>query len=173
MHRKGVVKLKILLTAIYVLVVGLVSFFAGLIVPRHIFDENKFPFRAFRWEKGGKVYDKLYIKKWKAKLPEMSKITNMIFPKSLKKNMTADDFDRLVKESCIAELSHYFLFVCSMGIYYIWRGKLGAFLALIYGFFGNVTYIIIQRYNRPHFIAVRDKLRMREERRVNAQLSGV
>ena len=165
--------MKILITAIYVLVVGLACFFAGLIIPRHIFDENKFPYKSFKWERDGKIYEKLCIKKWKAKLPEMSKITNMIFPKSLKKNMTADDFDRLVKESCIAELSHYVLFICSAGIYYIWRGKIGAFLALIYGFFGNVTYIIIQRYNRPHFIAVRDKLRKREERRASAQLSRV
>ncbi|MBQ7986547.1 MAG: hypothetical protein IJ304_04695 [Clostridia bacterium] len=164
--------MKILITAIYVLVVGLVCFFAGLIVPRSIFDENKFPYKSFKWEDGGKIYDKLHIKSWKAKLPEMSKITKLIFPKKLKKNMTADDFDRLVKESCIAELSHYVLCVCSLGIYYIWRGKLGAFLALIYGVLGNVTYIIIQRYNRPHFIAVRDKLKVREERRLNAGLSG-
>lgn len=163
--------MKILITAIYVLVVGQICFFAGLVTPRNIFDENKFPFKPFKWENGGKVYDKLHIKKWKSKLPEMSKLTNLIFPKRLKKNMTSEDFDRLVKESCIAEISHYILFVCSMGIYYIWRGKIGAFLALIYGFLGNVTYIIIQRYNRPHFITVRDKLRVREERRASAELS--
>lgn len=162
--------MKILITAIYVVVVGQICFWLGLFLPRRIFDENAFPFKSFRWEKGGKVYDKLRIKKWKAKLPEMSKITKLIFPKKLKQNMTAEDFDRLVKESCVAELSHYVLFVCSMGIYYIWRGKLGSFLALVYGVLGNVTYIIIQRYNRPHFIAVRDKLKLREERRVNAKL---
>ena len=57
--------------------------------------------------------------------------------------------------------------------YYIWRGKIGTFFALIYSLFGNVTYIIIQRYNRPHFMAVRDKMKLREERRANAELSGV
>lgn len=165
--------MKIVITAIYVLVVGLVCFFAGLLVPRHIFDENKFPYKAYKWEKGGKIYEKLRIKRWKSRLPEMSKITKLIFPKKLNKNMTAEDFDRLVKESCIAELSHYILCVFSIGIYYIWRGKIGTFLALIYGILGNVTYIVIQRYNRPHFIAVRDKLRKREERRASAQLSGI
>lgn len=165
--------MKILFTLIYVLVIGQACFWLGLFVPRHLFDENKFPYREFKWEKGGKVYDKLHIKKWKAKLPEMSKITKLIFPKKLKKSMTSEDFDRLVKESCIAELSHYILCVLSLGIYYIWRGKIGAFLSLIYGVLGNVTYIIIQRYNRPHFIAVRNRLRAREERRANAQLSGV
>lgn len=163
--------MKIIITVIYVLVVGLGCFFTGLAIPRRIFDENKFPYKPFKWEKDGKVYEKIQIKKWKSKLPEMSKMTNIIFPKKLNKNMTSEDFDRLVKESCIAELSHKVLFICSVGIYYIWRGKIGAFLALIYGFFGNVTYILIQRYNRPHFIAVRDKLRCREERRASAQLS--
>ncbi len=165
--------MKILITALYVIFVGQLCFWIGLFLPRNIFDENAFPYKLFEWENGGKVYEKLHIKKWKAKLPEMSKITNLIFPKKLKRNMTADDFDRLVKESCIAELSHYVLCICSLGIYYIWRGKFGAFLALFYGFFGNVTYIIIQRYNRPHFIAVRDKLKMREERRANAELSRI
>ena len=66
-------KLKILITAIYILVVGLGCFFAGLLVPREKIDENKFPFKAFKWEKSGAVYEKLHIKKWKSKLPEMSK----------------------------------------------------------------------------------------------------
>lgn len=160
--------MKILLTLIYVTVVGQVCFWTGLFLPRGIFNENRFPFREFKWEKGGKVYDKLGIKKWKAKLPEMSRITSLIFPKKLKNNMTSEDFDRLVKESCIAELSHYVLCVCSMGIYYIWRGKIGTFLALVYGVLCNATYVIIQRYNRPHFVAVRDKMRQREERQANA-----
>lgn len=165
--------MKIVITLVYILVVGLSCFFAGLIVPRYIFDEKKFPYREFKWENGGKVYERLRIKKWKARLPEMSKITSLIFPKKLKKNMTSEDFDRLVKESCIAELTHYILLVCSVGIYYIWRGRLGRFLAFIYGLLGNVTYIVIQRYNRPHFIAVRDRLRIREERRNGAKLSRV
>lgn len=165
--------MKILITAVYVIVVGQICFWVGLFLPRRIFNENAFPFKLFKWENGGKIYDRLHIKKWKAKLPEMSKLTSLIFPKKLKKNMTSEDFDRLVKESCIAELSHYVLFVCSLGIYYIWKGRLGALLALIYGVVGNVTYIIIQRYNRPHFIAVRDRLKLREERKANAELQRI
>lgn len=165
--------MKILITVIYLILIGQLCFWGGLFLPRNLFNENKFPFKLFKWEKNGKIYDILCIKKWKAKLPEMSKLTRLIFPKKLHQNMTSDDFDRLVKESCVAELSHYILCVFSIGIYYIWRGKIGTFFALIYSLFGNVTYIIIQRYNRPHFMAVRDKLKLREERRANAELSGV
>lgn len=160
--------MKILYTLIYITVIGQACFWLGLILPRNIFDENKFPYRLFKWEKGGKLYDKLRIKKWKSKLPEMSMLTKVIFPKKLKKDMTSADFDRLVKESCIAELSHYVLCILSIGIYYIWKGKIGLLLTLLYSVLGNVTYIVIQRYNRPHFISVRDKLKLREERRANA-----
>lgn len=160
--------MKVLYTLIYITVIGQACFWAGLILPRDMFDENKLPYRLFKWERDGRVYDRLRIKKWKSKLPEMSTITKVIFPKKLKKDMTSADFDRLVKESCIAELSHYVLCIFSLGIYYIWEGKIGLLLTLLYSVFGNVTYIVIQRYNRPHFIAVRDKLKLREERRANA-----
>lgn len=171
MRKKGNDKMKVLMTVIYIIVVGLTCFFAGLVIPRSFFDENKFPFKLFSWEKNGKIYDKLHIKKWKAKIPEMSKISKMIFPKKLKKNMSSTDFDRLVKESCVAEVIHYVLCLFSVGIYYIWRGKIGKILAFMYVVLGNITYVIIQRYNRPHFIDVRDKLKMREERRESVQLS--
>ena len=160
--------MKILLTFIYVTIIGQSCFWIGLILPRSIFFENKFPYKEYKWERGGSIYNILRVKSWKSKVPDMSKITRVIFPKKLCRNMTSKDFDRLIKESCIAELSHYVLFILSFIIYQIWRGKIGIVLVVLYNLVGNIPYIIIQRYNRPHFIKVRDKLKMREERRVSA-----
>lgn len=160
--------MKLFITFIYMTITGQACFWVGLILPRNLFLEDKFPFKAFRWEKNGSAYDALKVKKWKTKVPDMSKITGLIFPKRLRNNMTSADFDRLVKESCIAELSHYVLFILSYGIYQIWRGKTGLILLILYNLIGNVPYIIIQRYNRPHFIKVRDRLKIREEKHSSA-----
>ena len=159
--------MKILMTIIYILVIGQVGFFFGLSLPRDCFNENAFPYKLFDWEKNGSIYEKTYIRKWKTRVPDMSMITKRIFPKKIKQNIKSADVDRLVKESCIAEMVHYILCLFSIGIYNIWKGKLGIIFALLYIFIGNVPYIIIQRYNRPNFIALRDKLKVREERLSN------
>ena len=160
--------MKILLTFIYITVIGQGCLWLGIVIPRNIFSESRFPYRAYRWEKGGDIYDKLKVRRWKAKVPDMSKVTRVIFPKKLCKNMTSKDLERLVQESCIAELSHYILFVLSFGIYQIWKSKVGFWLVVFYNLLGNLPYIIIQRYNRPHFVKVRDKLKIREERKQSA-----
>ncbi|MBO5060566.1 MAG: hypothetical protein J6C82_06615 [Clostridia bacterium] len=159
--------MKILILIIYITVIGQGCFFFGLALPRKKIDENKFPYKAFLWEQNGKFYDRFRVKKWKTKVPDMSVLTNKIFPKKLHGDMTSDDIDRLIKESCIAEMIHYILCVLSIGIYHIWKGKIGIVLTVLYNLLGNLPYIIIQRYNRPHFIELRERLKIREERRVN------
>lgn len=160
--------MKLLLTFIYITIIGQACFWIGLVLPREMFSKNKFPYKEYKWEKGGRVYNILRVKRWKARVPDMSKLTRLLFPKKLCRDMTSKDFDRLMQESCIAELSHYVLFILSFGIYQIWKGKVGIILTIVYNLVGNVPYIIIQRYNRPHFAKVRDKLKLREERRTLA-----
>ena len=97
----------------------------------------------------------------------MSTLPNKLMPKKVNLHITAADVDKLVKESCVAELIHYLLCVFSIGIYNIWEDGTGIVLAVLYVLFGNVPYIIIQRYNRPNFISLRDRLKIREERNAN------
>ncbi len=163
---KGV-KMKILFTIIYFILIGQGCFYFGLALPRDKFYENKFPYKSFAWEKNGKIYDNLHIKKWKSRVPDMSMLTHLIFPKRVQANITAQKLDRLVKESCVAEIIHYILCVFSIGFYHIWKGKTGTIISVLY-FLGNIPYILIQRYNRPHFISLRDKMILREERHINA-----
>lgn len=159
--------MKILMTVIYFTVIGQGCFYIGLALPRKAFDENSFPYRSFKWENNGKIYDKLKVKKWKSVVPDMSMITKLIFPKRIRGSVTSADLDRLAKESCVAEMIHYVLCILSVGFYHIWRGKTGVLLSVLY-FLGNVPYIIIQRYNRPNFVSLRDRLALREERIANA-----
>ncbi len=163
--------MKIIALIIYITVIGQGCFFGGMALPREKFNENQFPYRTYKWEKGGSFYDIFCVKSWKTKVPDMSMLTDKLFSKKLHKNMTYRDIDRLVKESCIAEMSHYVLILLSLGIYHIWKGKMGVLLTILYNLFGNLPYIIIQRYNRPHLVSVRDRMKLREERRANGRLS--
>lgn len=158
--------MKILMTVIYFIVIGQGCFYFGLALPRRLFDEDSFPYKPFKWENDGRFYDKFRVKKWKAVVPDMSMITKLIFPKRIKTNVTSAELDRLVKESCVAEMIHYVLCILSIGFYHIWKSKTGVILTILY-FVGNIPYIMIQRYNRPNFISLREKLKLREERLAN------
>lgn len=66
--------MSLLYAALYVAALGILSHFVGQALPRAHFDPQKFPYRSADWENGGKVYEKLGIKHWKDRLPDMSKI---------------------------------------------------------------------------------------------------
>ncbi len=149
--------MSLLYAALYVAALGILSHFVGQALPRAHFDPQKFPYRSADWENGGKVYEKLGIKHWKDRLPDMSKI----MPDMVKKKMSAvksQGMDVLIAETCVAECVHWALMLLSLGIFFFWRGAWAVVFWLVYNLLGNLPFIIIQRYNRP-------RLAMLEQRR--------
>ena len=155
--------MKLLMSIVYVAVIGILAHYVGESLPRGLFSEYKFPSRAFKWERDGKFYNRLNIKKWKTKLPDMSRIMRDMLPKRVTYDATSDNIDELIKETCVAECIHHWLCVFSVGIYLIWKDYVGVILALVFVAF-NIPFMMIQRYNRPHLIKLRNKLLKREER---------
>ena len=155
--------MKLLMSIVYVAVIGILAHYVGESLPRGLFSEYKFPYRAFKWERDGKFYNRLNIKKWKTKLPDMSRIMRDMLPKRVTYDATSDNIDALIKETCVAECIHHWLCVFSVGIYLIWKDYVGVVLALVFVAF-NIPFMMIQRYNRPHLIKLRNKLLKREER---------
>lgn len=148
--------MKLLFALLYIAALGIASHFVGQALPRAHFSPERFPYRAYGWENGGKVYEKLGIKHWKDKLPDMSRI----MPDMVKKRMTSDA-DALIAETCVAEMIHACLMLLSLGIFAFWRGAWAWVFWLVYNIFGNVPFILIQRYNRPRLV----KLASRRKRR--------
>jgi len=162
--------MELLATLVYVTIIGQICFFAGVALPRRFFNENAFPFKTFHFEKSGRIYQVFRVRKWKAKLPDMSRYTAIIYPKKVYSGISSKNLDRLVKESCVAEFSHYMLSVLSIGIYYIWKkSKTGVILAILY-ILGNVPFIMIQRYLRPKYIRLKEKLITKEEHKEYAKI---
>lgn len=157
--------MKFLYSLIYIAVLGILSHFVGQALPRKWFDAEKPPYKAAGWEKGGRIYEKLGIKRWKDIMPDMSRI----MPDMVKKKLTNENkergMDTLIAETCVAECVHWGLVILSFGILFWWRGLRAALFLLVYNIFGNLPFIIIQRYNRPRLVMLEQR---RKRRAINA-----
>ena len=116
---------------------GVVSFVLGRLVPKEWFDYTRFPYRSFAFEKGGKIYEAIGIAKWQSRVPDMS---------------------RIFRETCAAEATHALLILAGLGLLAIWPGAGGIVLYLIYAIFGNLVFLIIQRYNRPRLVRLYERM---------------
>ncbi len=142
-----------LLCISYLSLTGLTAFILGRLLPKQWFRGDLFPYRSFAFEKRGTIYNRLHIKVWQSKVPDMSRILPDLMPG---KRLSADyreQLPRMVQETCIAELTHFVL--CLTGLYCmkLWRG-MGGFILSILNLLGNAVFIIIQRYNRPRLMCL-------------------
>jgi len=142
---------------IYLSIMSLSIFYIGVFIPRNIFNPEAFPLRAFGWESGGKIYEKLYIRKWKDKVPDMSKINKRLLPKKFDFDSDSSYLLMLLYETCVAEFVHYVLIVLGFFCRLLWTGAGGNIVSIIWAL-GNVPFIIIQRYNRPKILKTYRKM---------------
>lgn len=145
--------MQLLRTIHYILCTSVVVFILGRVYPRKWIFENRFPFKSFRFEKDGRIYNKINIMKWKTKLPDASVIITKIIPcfmprKRLDQN---NQIPILIKETCIAEITHVLAAILGFGCVFIWEGVGGWIVSIAFLLF-NIPFIIIQRFNRPRLI---------------------
>ena len=146
----------------YLFWIGVFSLPIGAMLPRSRFQRDCYPFRAMKWERDGQIYEKLRVREWKDKMPDASKAVSYLAKKKLSGSIQSDQVERLVQETCVAELTHIFLIGLGFGCVLIAKSIYGFVLSLLWGI-GNLVFIVIQRYNRPVLIKLADKLRRREE----------
>ena len=148
---------------LYFAVSGVVSFLAGRLLPKSWFKAEHRPWRCRSWEKGGSCYERLNIRRWQNKLPDMSRILPFMMPP---KKLCGDiqlRLPRMLQETCVAEFIHGLL--CLTGLYCLrlWPGLGGFVMYLLYVLVFNVPYILIQRYNRPRLLRLQSRLQTRAE----------
>ena len=71
------------------------------------------PHRTFSWEREGRVYEAMGIRRWKDRLPDKSKHTKKTFTKQMKGHDSIDGLVRFLQETCVAELVHWCLLLLS------------------------------------------------------------
>lgn len=149
--------------AIYLALIGICSSFAALL-PRQWFHADRFPFRAYPWEQDGAIYERIGVRRWKDRLPDMSRILPWLDKKQLTTAPTAAQAQRMIAETCVAEMVHIVLSLLTLACILIWpHGGFG--LSIVYILIGHIPYIIIQRYNRPRLVRMHRLIAQREARR--------
>ena len=146
-----------LMTAIkYMALIGILAHVIGEALPRRWFHWERFPYRAFAWEREGRFYESLGIRKWKDHLPDKSKHTKKTFTKQMKGHDNTDSLVRFLQETCVAECVHWCLVVFSFPLYGYVPTPFGAAVSTLYAL-SNIPFIIIQRYNRPRLLRVSNR----------------
>lgn len=143
----------------YFALTGVLALLLGRILPKSRLHPEGLLFRSRPFEQDGKLYEKLNIKQWQNRLPDMSRILPFLMPP---KKLSGDYKQRLpmmIEETCVAELIH--VLVCISGLYslQLWPGTGGVSVYLIYVVVFNLPYIMIQRYNRPRLMKLYRKVR--------------
>ena len=147
LYRKDVSRtMQFLKCACYLAGLGVLSFVLGRLVPKAWFDYTRFPYRAFAFERDGKVYEALGIAHWQSRVPDMSRL----FPKLMPPKKLSARPDELM--------------LAGLGVIFIWPCAWGILLYLVYAIFGNLIFILIQRYNRPRLVRLYERQRAKRSK---------
>ena len=147
----------------YLTVVGVLSFLAGKALPREWFDCGRPLFRIREWERNGLIYERVGIRRWKDKVPDMSRIIRSMLPKRLSTGAPDENARLVLRETCVAEFIHIELILTGLGCLLIWPGAGGAVVFLLW-VLGNVPFIWIQRYNRPRLTRLLGRMEAQKRR---------
>ncbi|MDO4566009.1 MAG: glycosyl-4,4'-diaponeurosporenoate acyltransferase [Oscillospiraceae bacterium] len=135
---------------LYLSAAGALSFVLGRLLPKSWFNSEAFPYKSFTFEKEGRLYNKLNIKSWQNKLPDMSRVLPRTMPEK-RVGLSADSAKLrvMLEETCVAEFIHVLLIAASFFCFRLWEGAGGAAVFAVYNLLGNLPFILMQRYNRP------------------------
>ena len=101
-------------------------------------------------KKERKIYEKLGIKNWKDKVPEMGQLCN--FKKDKLENLNEDYIKKFLTETCYAEIIHYGMLLIGLFVLFIFPSNVFFSISLPLFFINAILQIppiFIQRYNRP------------------------
>ena len=149
-------------SAAYLAGLGVLAHVVGERLPRCRFDPGRAPFSPFAWERNGRVYERLGIRFWKDKLPDMSRLDGKMQRKQLRAVRGREELELLLRETCVAESVHAALILLAPGLLLLWPGRGGVIFMLLDIFLFNLPFILIQRYNRPRLAALLDRRQSRE-----------
>ena len=148
-----------------VAVIGILAHVIGEALPRRWFDASRFPYRAYAFERNGRFYEALGIRKWKNVLPDKSRIAPGTYRKAIRgsaQQHIAAHMERLLQETCVAECVHWALLVISPILLFTMESPAAYVMTPLYGL-SNLPYIMIQRYNRPRLAVLSARMQRKAQ----------
>lgn len=133
-----------------------------LYLPDKLFNPRAFIFRSHLFEKEGQIYEKVFkVKRWKHLLPDGGGLWEKRgFKKKHLENLSEENLERFLLESCRAELTHW-LSISFFWVFGFFLPASATGLMLIIALLGNLPCIIPQRYNRPRVQKMLERTRSR------------
>lgn len=135
-------------------VVGTVTGYLAHRAPTTRFAKEGPVTRLRPFERDGRWYeDRLAIKSWKARLPELGGLFRDGFSKRQLRSESVDELERFVVETRRAELTHWV--VMAAGPFFLLWNPWGLGLVMVaYGAIANLPCLVTQRYNRARLLRV-------------------
>ena len=132
-------------------------------IPDRRYVPSSFFFRSHKWEKEGRIYDKIFkVSSWKGFLPDGGAITSGGYRKKHLTDFSGGNLQKFLIESCRAELSHWLAILPFWVFGFIAPARV-IFYMLIYALVINLPCIIAQRYNRPRIIGLMERKNARQK----------
>lgn len=148
---------------LYMGILGIAAYPVGRIISKLDPDPDGYLFRSRAWELEGRIYEKLHIRNWQARIPDVSKYLGRWMPqKKLQIGFTSETVRTMIRETCTAEVIHNLLNIAGLYLLNLWSGIGGIVMYLIYVIFGNIPFILVQRYNRPRLKNLLTHLELKE-----------
>jgi glycosyl-4,4'-diaponeurosporenoate acyltransferase len=105
------------------------------------------------WERGGRTYERIGIRRWKDRLPE----AGALFAGGVsKRRLPGAGTDRLLRFSAETRRAEYGHVACAAAapLFVLWNPRGVAVVMVLYGVLVNAPFVAIQRYNRARIAAV-------------------
>jgi glycosyl-4,4'-diaponeurosporenoate acyltransferase len=126
-------------------------------MPARALDHDTALTRLRRWERGGRAYERVGIRRWKDALPE----AGAIFGGRSKQHLVGRDDDALrgyAGETRRAELVHWGIPAITP-VFALWNPAPLLAAMVVYAVAANVPFLAIQRYNRARIERVLERRR--------------
>ena len=124
-------------------------------IRRDRFHPGGFLFRARLWERGGRLYAKVFhIRRWKSIMPDgASWMNDRGFPKKELASRDMSYLNAFLLETCRAELTHWVIILFAP-FFFLWNKPFVGWIMIVYALGENLPLIMVQRFNRLRLTAI-------------------
>jgi glycosyl-4,4'-diaponeurosporenoate acyltransferase len=104
-------------------------------------------------ERDGRIYERLRIRRWKDRLPELGDAFPGGVSKRVLRSRTSADLRRLAAETRRAELVHWAI-PAIVPVFVVWNPPALTAAMVAYAVVANLPCLVVQRYNRGRLLRV-------------------
>lgn len=115
--------------------------------PAEAFARDSWLYRIRSFERGGRLYERIGIKRWKDRLPEAGALFTGGFSKRSVRTRDRAVLERFVVETRRAEWTHWTI-MAVLPVFLLWNWWWVELLMLVYAVAANGPCLVVQRYNR-------------------------